>query len=108
MAKEGSSQATQFSGLPGAELIVKGLRDLTSGVLSEEVLALQIAAKRLGRLGIHIPPNHSLQLPYEHRLYELLEERYGVDAFSRYNSLLRRLVSFSHALERERSYTSLN
>jgi hypothetical protein len=33
----------------------------------------------------------------------LLEERLGNGAHSYYNSLIRRIVSFAHALEREKS-----
>jgi hypothetical protein len=42
--------------------------------------------------------------PREHLLYSRLEERLGAGAHSHYNSLLRRMDSYAHALERERSY----
>jgi hypothetical protein len=40
-----------------------------------------------------------LALPIEHRLYELLEATHGGGAHSYYNSLLRWMASFAHALE---------
>jgi hypothetical protein len=39
--------------------------------------------------------------PVSHALYDYLSERYGADAYSRYNSLLRRLASFASALEQQ-------
>ena len=94
-----------FEGLPGAELVVRGLANLTASEFTEEALLVLVAAPRLRRLGIVIS-EISVQRPFEHRLYELLEERYGHDAYSRYNSLLRRIISFSRALERERAAKS--
>lgn len=90
----------EFSGLPGSELVLKGLDNLASKIVSEETLLLQICAPRLRRLGIEFPIQEQPR-PYEHRLYELLEDHHGKRAYSRYKSLLQRIVSFSQALERE-------
>jgi hypothetical protein len=40
---------------------------------------------------------------YEQKLYERLEQRLGTAAHSYYYSLIRRIVSYAHALEREQS-----
>lgn len=90
----------EFSGLPGSELVLKGLNDVAAEIVSEETLLLQICAPRLRRLGIEFPIQKQPR-PYEHRLYEFLEDHHGKRAYSRYNSLLQRIVSFSQALERE-------
>jgi hypothetical protein len=40
---------------------------------------------------------------YCSRIYEQIEDRLGTAAHSHYNSLIRRIVSYVHALEREKS-----
>jgi len=88
--------------LPGSDLVREGLADLEKGKMSESALLVLIASPRLRRLGIEIPQAEHSQ-PFEHQLYELLEERLGAGAHSHYNSLIRRIVSYARALERERS-----
>ncbi|SPE55579.1 conserved hypothetical protein [Verrucomicrobia bacterium] len=88
--------------LPGEELIEQGLRDLGQNRLTECALLVLMAAPRLRRLGILVP-DRSFHRPYQHELYERLEERLGTAAHSYYNSLSRRLVSYARALEREQS-----
>jgi hypothetical protein len=84
------------TGLPGAELVERGLADLAQGVESIESLLVSIGAPRLSRLGFRLPPT----LPSaEHRLYELLAAEDSDAAHSRYNALIRRLVSFERAAE---------
>jgi hypothetical protein len=83
-------------GLPGAELIRKGVDDLAQGVESAEALLVSIGAPRLARLGIEV--GSPLPSP-EHRLYELLRAEDADGAHSRYNALIRRLVSFERAAE---------
>jgi hypothetical protein len=82
--------------LPGADLVELGLADLERGVESVEALLVSIGAPRLERLGITVPA--PLPSP-EHRLYQLLQSRHGDEAHSRYNALIRRLVSFERAAE---------
>ena len=99
-----ADQSAEFEGLPGGDLVAQGLADLEAGNLSEYALLVLVAEPRLAPLGIiprkNVPaPSH----PIEHALYTLLEEKYGDDAYGRYNSLLRRMASFAHALERELS-----
>jgi len=84
-------------GLPGNELIELGVRDLTEGRETIEALLVAVGAPRLKRLGIDLPD----ELPDnpEHRLYALLERDGSDSAHSRYNALIRRLVSFERAAE---------
>ena len=80
--------------LPGVELIEAGLVDLRGGIESDESLLVSMAAPRLRTLGFDVPP----ALPdAELRLYRRLAERHGSAAHARYNSLVRRLVSFQRA-----------
>jgi hypothetical protein len=82
--------------LPGADLIESGLRDLERGAETEAALLVSIGAPRLARLGFDV----SRALPdAEHRLYERLRAADSDSAHSRYNALVRRLVSFERAAE---------
>lgn len=83
--------------LPGAEIVEKGIADLTVGRETVESLLVSIGAARLRRAGIAIP-GKTFPTP-EHRLYELLFDRNPDTAYSRYNSHIRRLVSFERAAE---------
>ena len=57
-------------------------------------LLVSIAAPRLRQLGIRVPEG----LPHpEEALFDRLEEMHGDGAHSRYNALIRRMVSFSRA-----------
>lgn len=82
--------------LPGFELIEKGLADLGGGVDSIEALLVSIGAPRLARAGIEAP--RTIPSP-ERRLYEQLAREDADSAHSRYNALIRRLVSFERAAE---------
>lgn len=88
--------------LPGEELVEQGLADLTRGEISDASLLLLIAGPRLRRLGIPVPERHSEQ-PFEHQLYERIEDRMGTAAHSFYNGLLGRIASYARILEREQS-----
>ena len=88
--------------LPGEDFVEEGLTDLAQGRITELALLVLIAGPRLRGLGIDVP-ERSFSQPYEHELYDRLEERLGSAAHSYYNSLIRRIVSYAHALERERS-----
>ena len=83
--------------LPGKEFIEKGIEDLSRGVESVASLLVSIGAPRLRRLGMAIPEK-TIDSP-EHRLYELLSQSDPDSAHSRYNALVRRLVSFERAAE---------
>jgi hypothetical protein len=82
--------------LPGAEIVERGIEDLARGLESEEALLVSIGAPRLRRIGIAIP--EALDAP-EDRLYERLARVDPDSAHSRYNALVRRLVSFERAAE---------
>ncbi len=84
---------------PGADLVKQGLEDLREGRITEFSLLLLLAAPRLRQLGLDIP-NRSAERPHHHLLYELLEDRLGDGAYSYYNSLIRRIVSYARSLER--------
>ena len=83
--------------LPGGDLVLRGLADLRAGRETPEALLVAVGAPRLRGLGIDVPV---LDDP-EHRLYDLLADEESDSAHSRYNALIRRLVSFERALECE-------
>lgn len=85
--------------LPGEDLVYRGLEDLSKGDLSSSALLVLIGAPRLRRLGISIPFQNDIPLCPEHALYSCLQGENARSAHSRYNSLIRRLVSFERALE---------
>lgn len=82
---------------PGQDLVEKGLQDLADDRETVESLLVQIGGPRLRRLGYPVP-SYTGELP-EHRLYELLAAEDQDLAHSRYNALIRRLVSFERAVE---------
>ena len=91
-----------LSGLPGEAIIRKGLADRAEPRLSVESWLVEIAAPRLARAGI-LDRDAPAPEP-ERALYRLLSESAG-DAYSRYNSLLRELSSFEHALDHRMNKT---
>jgi hypothetical protein len=91
-----TKEAQSLPDLPGAELVQAGLGDLVRGVESAEALLVSIGAPRLRRLGLIVEA--PLADP-EHRLYALLARDDPDAAHSRYNALVRRLVSFERAAE---------
>lgn len=82
--------------LPGGDLVATGLDDLRRGLESIPALLVSIGAPRLQRLGYAIPS--PIDDP-ERRLYALLAGDGPAGAHSRYNALIRRLVSFERAAE---------
>ncbi len=82
--------------LPGDDLIRQGMDDLGRGIASIPALLVSVGAPRLTRLGLHLPP--PIEAP-EHRLYQVLHEADPATAHSRYNALIRRLVSYERAAE---------
>jgi hypothetical protein len=81
--------------LPGAEWIETGLEDLRDGRETIPALLVSVGAPRLRSLGVAVPHN-TIDSP-EHRLYALLHEQDEDSAHSRYNALIRRLVSYERA-----------
>ena len=82
--------------LPGEDLVRKGIADLQRGVESDEALLVSIGAARLRRVGYEVA--NPLASP-ESRLYDRLSSENPDAAHSRYNALIRRLVSFERAAE---------
>jgi hypothetical protein len=85
--------------LPGSDLVERGLADLEAQVESIEALLVSIGAERMRRAGLAVPP--AIASP-ERALYETLRREDPDRAHSRYNALIRRLVSFERALECEK------
>jgi len=89
------SATTSRSKLPGEDLVVAGLHDLSHGIASANAFLVSIAAPRLTALGLDLPK----RLPDpELGLYRVLAARHGDAAHARYNALIRRMVSYQRAL----------
>lgn len=82
---------------PGEDIVMQGLADLSEGLETAPALLVLIGAPRLRRLGFAVPQDTSSSP--EHRLYKLLSSEDSDSAHSRYNALIRRLVSFERASE---------
>ena len=85
----------RFDGLPGGDLIARGIADLQAGLETVPSLLVSIGRPRLLRLGVDVPQPLA-EVP-EHRLYRLLSDEDEATAHSRYNAWLRRLISFERA-----------
>jgi hypothetical protein len=82
--------------LPGGDLVAIGLDELRQGLETIPSLLVSIGAPRLRRLGYAVPSGFPEP---EQRLYALLARERPAAAHSRYNALIRRLVSFERAAE---------
>ena len=91
-----SLSAFQIDHLPGADLIHRGLQDHHASRHTIESHLVEIARPRLERAGLLQPAPH--RLDSEIQLYQLLARDHP-NPHGRYNSLLRELVSFEHALD---------
>lgn len=78
-------------------MIEAGLNDLREGRETIAALLVAIGAPRLRSIGVELP--RDLPSTPEHRLYNLLAQDDSDSAHSRYNALLRRLVSYERAAE---------
>jgi hypothetical protein len=83
--------------LPGEDLVSTGVLDLQSERETIPALLVAIGAPKLRKLGLSLPA--TLPLNPEHRLYDLLSVDEPDTAHSRYNALIRKLVSFQRAME---------
>lgn len=92
----GATKAISDS-MPGAALVRRGLADLAAGRTSAESLLILIGAPRLRRLGFVVPETGTPDP--EARLYARLSAETPDGAHSRYNALIRLLVSFERAVE---------
>ncbi len=91
-----------FDGLPGAERLERGIRDLRRGSRSPEALLVASAVTRLRQLGVEVPADAPLPEAPELALFAALSEEHD-DPYFRYNALRRELDSFVAALEARRS-----
>ena len=82
---------------PGEDIVEQGIDDLSNGLETIPSLLVSIGASRLRRTGLVIPDN-TFPSP-EHRLYDLLNREDPDAAHSKYNSWIRRLVSYERAAE---------
>lgn len=88
-----------ITGLPGESLVREGLADAQAGRYTAAACLVSIARPRLSRAGLLAGIQADLQPEPELSLYRLLRAQ-GGDAYSRYNALIRELVSFENALDR--------
>jgi hypothetical protein len=86
----------RYDAFPGGELVAAGLEDLQRGAVTVNALLVSIGGSRLREVGVPVP---AVIPDANERLYALLEREHGDAAHSRYNALVRRLVSFERALE---------
>lgn len=90
--------------LPGADLVLAGVDALSALARGErdeftvEALLVAIGARRLRAAGLEIPRAPRWPKQPELALYAAIGALHA-DAHSRYNALIRRLVSFERALE---------
>ena len=84
-----------MTSLPASDLIETGLRDLRERRETVAALLVSIGAPKLRSLGLNILD--SVASNPEHRLYDLLAREDADSAHSKYNALIRKLVSFERA-----------
>lgn len=86
-----------IDGLPGAALIREGLRDYRENRHTIPACLVRMARRRLTRVGLmETSPRNDINAELD--LYQLLSHE-GNQAYSRFNALIRQLVSFEHALD---------
>jgi len=83
--------------LPANDLVSAGILDLQNERETIPALLVAIGAPKLRSLGLPLPSR--LPANPEHRLYDLLSVTGSDTAHSRYNALIRKLVSFQRAME---------
>jgi hypothetical protein len=86
-----------LTGLPGEDILRRGLEDFRSQRCTVEACLVHIARPRLAHADLLPSTPTSIDEP-EIQLYRLLRQE-GGDAYARYNALLRELVSFETALD---------
>jgi hypothetical protein len=95
------SETTASGALPGAEIVNTGIADLEAGRDTPQADAVLMAATRLRAAGAKVPPAVTRE-PAAHRLYARLARDDPRNAHSRYNAIVRRVISFARASERAR------
>jgi hypothetical protein len=93
-----------LEGLPGADLVERGLGDLADGKATAEAALVEIARTRLCELGLTVVGTTLGGEDAELALYARLGERHAEDdPYGRYCAWLDQLVSFLAALENRRA-----
>ena len=87
--------------LPCAELVAAGVAALRRGEWTVEALLVAVGARRLRAAGLDLPALPALRESPELALYAAIGRAHPRDAHARYNGLVRQLVSFERALERD-------
>jgi hypothetical protein len=96
------SPSEPFDRLPGAERVLEGLSDYHAGRHSIPACLVRMARPRLIKAGMmSASPLHDDGAELD--LYQLISSSEGDRAFSRYNALVRELISFEHALDHRMS-----
>jgi hypothetical protein len=84
---------------PGGELIRQGILDIQAGQLTPCACLIKIGFPVISKAGLISPETKfTSNEEGELTLYRLLREEAG-DAYSRYNALIRQLVSFERAIQ---------
>lgn len=96
------ADAIDLRSLPGGEIVVEGLADIEHGRDTVSADAVLMAAGRLREAGIHVRGDGGPGGPASHRLYDKLASEEPRGAHSRYNAIVRRMVSFARAAEHAR------
>ena len=81
----------------------EGLPDIAADRLSEPALLAMIGAARLSEHGIKVPIIENEEIPLEHKLFDLLCNQHGSQAYRHYRTLIRLLVSLENALDNVRN-----
>lgn len=96
-----TSHEINLSSLPGGDIVRRGLSDLASRSITVDGLAVLSASTRIASGGVGVPAVDVGGVP-SHMLYAKLQEDLPPDdAYSRYNAIMRRMVSFCNALDHE-------
>lgn len=86
-----------LAGLPAAGRILEGLRDHRENLHTIPACLVRMARPRLERAGLmNRSEKHDTRAELD--LYQLLSSE-GHRAYSRYNAIVRELISFEHALD---------
>lgn len=84
-------------GLPGADVIAEGLRQLAAGQRGPEAWLLLVATRRLRQAGVPLPDVEVTTEP-ERALYDLVGATGGAGAHAAYNAWIGRLDRFLRAV----------
>ena len=92
----------QPSEVPGQDLIEAGLAAIERGEWTVEALLVAVGAPRLRFIGLRLPDLSGAPDHPELALYHALGRIHPDDTHSRYNALIRRLVSYEQEMERRK------